>query len=362
MALKDLTDPGAVLIALRMYDLMGRERFLAQYGFGPAQKYWLVHQGHHYDSKAIVGVAHLNQTGTLLHSSEFTGGINGAVRTLKALGFDIATYEEQATEIQAHASFGIIWNPGNWTWNPDDFQSIREAIAATGGAPGQWSTRSRWSGIEPGDRIYLFQTGSNNSGLVGSGHATSGIEPGPHWDDQRTGEAPYIKIVWDALVDPEDLLPGERIQANDPAFPDEFQSGAVRIDGQRTAALESLWQEHVDEVTLNDAGPPPAAGIPVSYTYALAKRRNHQRRFRALLFRHYEAECWVCGFDQIDILEAAHVIRDADGGAAAVENGRLMCPNHHRALDAGLFRLGHNNEPVWADAASEFLAPSRPAE
>ena len=123
---------------------------------------------------------------------------------------------------------------------------------------------------------------------------------------------------------------------------------------------DRLWQEHVDSVMLVEVGPPPAPGIPVSYKYGRAKIRNHQRRFRALLFRHYPAECWVCRFDQVEILEAAHLIPDADGGAATVENGRLMCPNHHRALDAGLFELDHNDEPVWSDEASEFLAPSRP--
>lgn len=360
MALKDLTDPGAVIKALETYDDVGRERFLADYGFRPAQKYWLVHEGRRYDSKAIVGVAHLNQMGMLLSSSEFTGGINGAVRTLEALGFDISVEREQTVEDDGYESFEIIWNPGNWVWDPEDFQSIQEAIAASGSAPGQWSTGSRWSGIEPGDRIYLFQVGAKNRGVIGSGHATSEIEPGPHWDDQRTDEAPYIKIAWDALVDPEDLLSWDRIEANDRAFPQKFQSGGARIEGPRTAALESLWQEHIDEVALEDAGAPPAVGIPVSYTYGVAKQRNHQRRFRALLFRHYKAECWVCGFDQVEILEAAHMIRDADGGDATVENGRLLCPNHHRALDAGLFNFGHNDETVWVDEASEFFAPSRP--
>ncbi|WP_372697508.1 HNH endonuclease [Arthrobacter sp. JSM 101049] len=361
MALEDLTDTGAVIRALHMYDDMGRDAFLAKYGFRPAQKYWLSHEGRRYDSKAIAGVAHLNQTGTLLSSSEFTGGINGAVRILKGLGFDVTTDEVPAAEAGGRPSFAVIWNPGNWTWDQDDFESVRESIAATGGATGQWSTGSRWSGIEPGDRVFLFLVGSENRGLIGSGHAASEIEPSPHWDGQHTDEAPYIKILWDALVDPEDLLSWDQIQANDPDFPDNFQSGGVRIDWQRTAALESLWLEHIDAVTLGHAGEPPASGIPVSYTCGRAKRRNHQRRFRALLFRHYEAECWICGFDQIEILEAAHIVSDAHGGAATVENGRLMCPNHHRALDVGLFGLGDDDESIWMDTANEFLAPERPA-
>lgn len=360
MSLKDLTDPAAVHSALKTYDEMGREQFLAEHGFGPAQKYWLVHEGRHYDSKAIVGVAHLHQTGTLLSSSDFTGGLSGAVRTLEALGFDVVTHDGEPSAAQGRPSFELLWNPNNWTWDDADFHSVRDTIAATGGAPGQWSTGIRWSGIEPGDRIYLFHVGSQNRGLIGSGHAVSEIEPGPHWDEQREEEAPYVNIMWDALLDPRDLLHWDEIKANDPAFPNQFMSGGVQIDGPRTKALDILWQDHVDDVMLGESGPPPVSGIPVSYTYGRAKRRNHQRRFRALLFRHYEAECWVCGFDQVEILEAAHLVPDADGGLPTVENGRLMCPNHHRALDAKLFHLNEDDSPEWREDVAEFMAPIRP--
>ena len=194
---------------------MGREQFLVEYGFGPAQKYWLIHDGRYYDSKAIVGVAHLHQTGILLSGSDFTGGLNGAVRTLEGLGFDVVNHDEKLALETGPGSFEVIWNPNNWPWDNADFQTSRNAITATGNAPGRWSTGSRWKGIEPGDRIFLFHVGSKNRGLMGSGHATSEIEPGPHWAKHRTDEAPYIQISWDALVDPHDLLPWDEIQAND---------------------------------------------------------------------------------------------------------------------------------------------------
>lgn len=360
MSLKDLTDPAAVHSALRTYDKMGRDAFLAEYGFGAAKTYWLVHDGNYYDSKAIAGVAHLHQTGTLLRRSQFTGGVSGAVRTLEVLGFEVVTHEEKQAMAHGHGSFEIIWNPNNWTWDDADFQALRDSIAATGGAPGQWSTGTRRSGIEPGDRIFLFHLGSRNRGLIGSGHAASEIELGPHWDEDRKDEAPYVKISWDALVDPKDLLHWDEIHANDPTFPEKFQSGGMRIDGQRTHALEVLWQEHVDAVTLGQAGALPHPAIAVSYSEGLAKRRNHQRRFRTLLFSHYAAECWVCGFDQIEILEAAHLVPDADGGLPTIKNGRLMCPNHHRAFDAKLFSLNKDDSPKWRDDEVEFMEPVRP--
>jgi hypothetical protein len=57
MALSDVTR-SHVISAIEEFDALGRERFLAEYGFGRALAYYLIHEGHEYDSKAIVGVAH----------------------------------------------------------------------------------------------------------------------------------------------------------------------------------------------------------------------------------------------------------------------------------------------------------------
>ena len=53
MSKNQLTDPDAVTQALDEFDRLGRESFLAQYGFGPARRYFLLHRGMRYDSKAI---------------------------------------------------------------------------------------------------------------------------------------------------------------------------------------------------------------------------------------------------------------------------------------------------------------------
>ena len=58
VSLADLTSLEAVLDAIAEYDTLGQDRFLSQYGFGPARRYWLVHNGRRYDSKAIVAAAH----------------------------------------------------------------------------------------------------------------------------------------------------------------------------------------------------------------------------------------------------------------------------------------------------------------
>lgn len=89
MALADLTDPTAVLAAVREFDSLGRQAFLSKYGFGPARDYFLEFNGRRYDSKAIVGAAHGVQTGTQLRASEFSGGDATVAAHLEALGFKV---------------------------------------------------------------------------------------------------------------------------------------------------------------------------------------------------------------------------------------------------------------------------------
>ncbi|MFI1381216.1 HNH endonuclease [Embleya sp. NPDC020886] len=69
----------------------GTEEFLETYGFRPARKYVLVHDGKEYDSKAIAGVAHRYCHGRVLKSDEFSAGKAAAAGWLLKLGFEVRT-------------------------------------------------------------------------------------------------------------------------------------------------------------------------------------------------------------------------------------------------------------------------------
>ena len=58
MGLADLTDRECVLRAVREFDDIGREAFLAKYGFGRSRSYFFIVDGKFCDSKAIAGAAH----------------------------------------------------------------------------------------------------------------------------------------------------------------------------------------------------------------------------------------------------------------------------------------------------------------
>ncbi|MER7913923.1 HNH endonuclease signature motif containing protein [Streptomyces sp. NPDC096068] len=87
-----LADIGAAQVAraVEEFDRLGRRAFLERYGFGPSRTYHLVVDGRSYDSKAIVGAAHGFLPGLRpLKPSEFSGGLDHAVRVLTDLGFRV---------------------------------------------------------------------------------------------------------------------------------------------------------------------------------------------------------------------------------------------------------------------------------
>lgn len=79
----------SVLNTLAEYDELGRETFLAKYGYSKARTYVLVHEGREYDAKAIAGVAHKWDHERALKPSEFSGGKAYAVTWLERLGFQV---------------------------------------------------------------------------------------------------------------------------------------------------------------------------------------------------------------------------------------------------------------------------------
>jgi putative restriction endonuclease len=81
------------------------------------------------------------------------------------------------------------------------------------------------------------------------------------------------------------------------------------------------------------------------YTTRTARARLHQARFRGLVLPAYQDRCTVCRLKERRLLDAAHIIRDADpAGTAAVTNGLSFCSIHHRAFDENLVGISPDYE------------------
>jgi putative restriction endonuclease len=70
------------------------------------------------------------------------------------------------------------------------------------------------------------------------------------------------------------------------------------------------------------------------YITTLARQRLHQRAFRERVLAAYRHQCSLCRLKHEELLDAAHIIPDADPeGEPVVSNGLALCRLHHSAFD-----------------------------
>jgi len=73
------------------------------------------------------------------------------------------------------------------------------------------------------------------------------------------------------------------------------------------------------------------------YVVRETRARVHQARFRGRVIPAYQHQCTICRLKETRLLDAAHIVGDADpGGVPAVTNGLSLCSIHHRAFDQDL--------------------------
>lgn len=76
------------------------------------------------------------------------------------------------------------------------------------------------------------------------------------------------------------------------------------------------------------------ADLRREYITTLARRRLHQRAFRERVLEAYRRQCALCHLKHDELLDAAHIIPDADPeGEPVVSNGLALCRLHHSAFD-----------------------------
>lgn len=240
-------------------------------------------------------------------------------------------------------------NPSRWPAGSSDPQFVidqaRQFEAGEQLVSSEWATNTK-HGLVAGERVYLLVQGDGWRGIIASGHLASGeTKEGPHWRGDGS-IATYVEVDWDAFVPVDDALPTPELAAVAPNTAWQPNSSGTRVKPVDEEAVETAWQAHLDSLDSlgstgggKNRGAPPGDG-EIERSYREAKRlvRRHQRRFRQLLLKHYPAECAYCGLGVLQVLDAAHLPSDAEGGAASAKNGRLLCANHHRAFDAGLLR------------------------
>ena len=79
--------------------------------------------------------------------------------------------------------------------------------------------------------------------------------------------------------------------------------------------------------------------IKCRYVAEERNRRLHQREFRKNLEHAYRERCAISNLSESELLEAAHIIPDSQGGQPKTSNGLLLSKIHHAAFDAYLISI-----------------------
>lgn len=89
--------------------------------------------------------------------------------------------------------------------------------------------------------------------------------------------------------------------------------------------LTELGARHLDDLAADE--------VSRQYRAQIVKARMHQARFREAVLRAYRSCCAICSLRRTELVDAAHIVGDADGGAPVVTNGLVLCKLHHAAFD-----------------------------
>ena len=109
----------------------------------------------------------------------------------------------------------------------------------------------------------------------------------------------------------------------------DFAEGCAKID------LDPLEQEAAFGWTDAQIAEP----LSRRYSIGLRKTRLHQQGFRQRVLLAYGFRCALTGFPLPDLLEAAHIVSDAKGGEASVQNGIALSRLHHVAYEQNLLGI-----------------------
>jgi putative restriction endonuclease len=189
---------------------------------------------------------------------------------------------------------------------------------------------------------------------------------------QRGPAALSINTAWDPPYPDEETPEGflYSYRAGSPEQPDNralraafpTQAPLVYFVGTRPGVYKPLYPVYVAEDDLAarrvlitpglmigplDEQEPAFVEDPIERTYVIRETRTrlHQARFRGRVIPAYGNQCAICRLKQPRLLDAAHIVGDADpAGVASVPNGLSLCSIHHRAFDEDLVGISPDYE------------------
>lgn len=154
-------------------------------------------------------------------------------------------------------------------------------------------------------------------------YAYHGTDPASHFNRSlRSAHALGVPIVYFVGTQPNWYRPFY------PTFVEEDRPAELRVllsFGKMRGSYDEREPVHIVDV------------IERRYEVRQVKQRIHQARFRGAVLPAYEHRCAICRLKEVRLLDAAHIVGDAEElGVAEVSNGLSLCSIHHRAFDEDL--------------------------
>jgi 5-methylcytosine-specific restriction protein A len=300
----------AVLKTIAEHDQLGRDAFLAKYGFGEARSYLLVHDGRQYDSKAIAGVAHKWDQGSPLRPDEFSGGKDHAAAWLKRAGFQVKA----------------VKNPD---WARDEIILACHLVM-----------KNRWKGLDAGDSRVIelsellqllpihAEADRNEKFRNPNGVARKTFDIATRHPDYRgkptNGGALDIEVLHEFLARPEEMT----------------EAAQLIRQGLTTGELQALSVTGDEE--LDDYSAPEGRLLMRRHMARERNRGLRKRKIESVLKQGGRLYCEACGFDFETVygergagyIECHHVVplHEAGEGRTKLKDLALICANCHRMI------------------------------
>lgn len=198
--------------------------------------------------------------------------------------------------------------------------------------------------------IWNYQKGIFKPAVLGRSGAALSIQTSaasPYEDEHDAGSGHFIYKYRGTDPDQRDNIalrtamihrrPLLYLVAVDPGFYDAVVP--VYIIGDDVASLQfTLVADQIS--ALNETRPSADLIYRREYATRAVMQRLHQAHFRRIVLRAYRERCAICRLKHVNLLDAAHILRDQHpGGEPVVPNGLGLCKIHHSAFDANILGI-----------------------
>jgi len=345
MRYSDVTSREAIQKAVEECDQLGEEAFRRKYGYDPARIYYLVIDGKHYPSKAILGVAHGYQFPDQgpLKPSEFSGGKATVQRKLEELGFEVYVTDEQNNlsftpfvkikeyrRSELHDLYGGQQQGGIST--PVKFPFI---MIYTGETGEQYGYHDEWTD----EGVFLY-TGEGQVGdmefVRGNKAIQEHIDKGEDLYLFKYIDRGFVRYLGQFIYSGYQLLDGpDRVGNSRIIIRFELLPIESIVENEFDEDYQKLLAEYSLEMLRNKA----LASSDASPTTSERKTTTHKRStaIKAYALARAEGVCEGCANaapfitkSGIPYLEVHHIRRLSDGGPDHPKWVIACCPNCHR--------------------------------